>query len=208
MGIGLPLLAVLNVCELRAVLAHEFAHFYSGDTSLSPWVYRTQTSIVRVFQNLGELDAFAQVNAIRMLMELVVFIVKQYFILFLRVINFISRKQEFRSDEVACLIAGSTSGMPGLQKIHSAAVAWTSYWNSEVAPVVSHNWLPAIAEGFNLFTPSRRLPLNCRPRLRKRKHPPRPAPMILTLLFQRASRPCNRFIHREPIWTPALLCPS
>jgi heat shock protein HtpX len=111
MGIGLPLFAVLSVSELRAVLAHEFAHFYSGDTSLGPWVYRTQTSIVRVFQNLGELDAFARVNAIRMLMELVVFIVKQYFILFLRVINFISRKQEFRSDELACLIAGSTSGI-------------------------------------------------------------------------------------------------
>jgi heat shock protein HtpX len=62
MGIGLPLFAVLSVSELRAVLAHEFAHFYSGDTSLGAWVYRTQTSIVRVFQNLGELGAFVQVN--------------------------------------------------------------------------------------------------------------------------------------------------
>jgi Zn-dependent protease with chaperone function len=142
-----------------------------------------------------------------MLMELVVFIVKQYFILFLRVINFISRKQEFRSDELACLIASSTSGISGLQKIHSAAVAWTFYWNSEVAPVVSHNCLPAIAEGFKLFTQEQPLPLNSRPRSMKRKHPPRPAPWILTPLFLRASRPCNRLIHRKPIWTPVPLCP-
>src|SRR5262249_56977700 len=30
MGIGLPLLGALNVSEFRAVLAHEFGHYYGG----------------------------------------------------------------------------------------------------------------------------------------------------------------------------------
>jgi heat shock protein HtpX len=151
MGIGLPLLSVFSVSELRAVLAHEFAHFYSGDTSLAPWVYRTQTSIVRVFQNLEGLSEIARVSVIHLLMAVVTFIVKQYFVLFLRVIRFISRKQEFRSDELACLIAGTTSGISGLEKIHCATVAWTSYWNTEVVPAIGLKCLPGIAEGFRLF---------------------------------------------------------
>ncbi len=33
-GDGLPLFSILNFLELRAVLAHQFAHFYGGDTAL------------------------------------------------------------------------------------------------------------------------------------------------------------------------------
>ena len=40
MGLGLPLLAALNISQFRAILAHEFAHYYGGDTSLGPWVHR------------------------------------------------------------------------------------------------------------------------------------------------------------------------
>ena len=34
MALGYPLLAVLTVSEFRAVIAHEFAHYYGGDTGL------------------------------------------------------------------------------------------------------------------------------------------------------------------------------
>jgi heat shock protein HtpX len=47
MGIGLPLFSILNVSELRAVLAHEFADLYSGDTSLGPWVYGVHSALIR-----------------------------------------------------------------------------------------------------------------------------------------------------------------
>ena len=151
MGIGLPLLSILSVTELRAVLAHEFAHFYSGDTSLGPWLYRAQSAMLRVFRNLDELDVFARVNVIRLLMVLVSFILRQYFLVFLRVINFISRKQEFRSDELACIIGGKRSAISGLEKIHGAGLAWVPYWTSEVVPIIDHNCLPSIAQGFDLF---------------------------------------------------------
>ena len=40
MGLGLPLLQTVTVSQLEAVLAHEFGHYYGGDTRLGPWVYR------------------------------------------------------------------------------------------------------------------------------------------------------------------------
>ena len=53
LGIGLPLLPALTVPEFRALLAHEFAHFYSGDTRLGPWVYKSRSAMARVYTNLG-----------------------------------------------------------------------------------------------------------------------------------------------------------
>ena len=52
MGVGLPLLSILNVSQFRGVTAHEFAHYYAGDTRLGPWIYKTRTAIVRSFQNI------------------------------------------------------------------------------------------------------------------------------------------------------------
>ncbi len=63
MGLGLPLFAVLTVSQFRAVLAHEFAHYYGGDTSLGPWVYRTKMAIVRIFQNVGSLGQLAHCDS-------------------------------------------------------------------------------------------------------------------------------------------------
>jgi Zn-dependent protease with chaperone function len=39
MGIGLPLLELLSVDDLRAVIAHEFGNYVSVDTRLGPWIF-------------------------------------------------------------------------------------------------------------------------------------------------------------------------
>jgi heat shock protein HtpX len=151
MGIGLPLFAVLNVSELRAVLAHEFAHFYSGDTSLAPWVYRAHTVLIRSFKNMANLQEIGHIHILRLLFTLVTVAIEKYFIFFLRVTNFVSRKQEHRSDELACLIAGKQPAIRGLEKIHGAALFWAAYWAREVAPIMDRNYIPAIGEGFRRF---------------------------------------------------------
>ena len=51
MAVGLPLLSVLNISEFRGVVAHEFGHYDSGDTSIGPWVYKTQAAMIRTFIN-------------------------------------------------------------------------------------------------------------------------------------------------------------
>jgi hypothetical protein len=69
----------------------------------------------------------------------------------LRVINFVSRKKEYRADELACLVAGAEPRVQGLRKIHGASMAWGPYWNSEVVPVLNQGCKPAIADGFSRF---------------------------------------------------------
>jgi len=151
MGIGLPLFFILNVSELRAVLAHEFAHFYSGDTSLGPWLYRARTVLIRSFQNMANLQEIGHIHILRLLFTLVAVVIKRYLIFFLGVTNFVSRKQEHRSDELACLIAGKQPAIHGLKKIHGAALFWPVYWEGEVAPIIGRNCIPDIGEGFRRF---------------------------------------------------------
>lgn len=151
MGLGLPLLSLLTISQFRAVLAHEFAHYYGGDTSLGPWVYKTKTSIVRVFENIGSVGELARVAVLGVMYIVVTTLLKWYFIAFLRVINLISRKQEYRADELACLIAGRQNLIDGLQSIHRAAAAWPFYWKNDVAPSLGEGSLPAIGDGFVRF---------------------------------------------------------
>jgi Zn-dependent protease with chaperone function len=52
MMLGLPLIAVLRVSELRGVIAHEFGHFVGGETRLSTVIYRTREGIGRTIGTL------------------------------------------------------------------------------------------------------------------------------------------------------------
>jgi heat shock protein HtpX len=58
MGLGLPLLQLLSISELKAVLAHEFGHYHGGDTALGPWIYKTRSAIVRTVQSLAASDSW------------------------------------------------------------------------------------------------------------------------------------------------------
>src|SRR5580658_149664 len=57
LSLGLPLLAVLNVTEFRAILAHEFAHYYGGDTRLSSLL---RTSVVAMKRTLENTDSHSE----------------------------------------------------------------------------------------------------------------------------------------------------
>jgi len=151
MGLGLPLFPVLTVSQFRAVLAHEFAHYYGGDTSLGPWVYRTKVAIIHIFQNVGSVGELARIVILRAMYLVVTSVLEAYFNLFLRAINLVSRRQEYRADELACLVAGRQPLIDGLRAIHGAAVAWPFYWQSEVAPALGDGTLPAISDGFARF---------------------------------------------------------
>ena len=152
MAIGLPLFSILSISEFRGVLAHEFAHYYGGDTKLGPFVYRTQSAVARALQNTARFGAGVSLPWLfRLAQRGVAHLLDWYFLLFLRVINFVSRKSEFRADELACIIAGSSAVAGGLRKIHGAGSAWPSYWVSEVAPLVTSGYIPPIAAGFRQF---------------------------------------------------------
>jgi Zn-dependent protease with chaperone function len=151
LAIGLPLFYVLTLAEWRAVLAHDFAHYYSGDTSLGPWLYRAQKAMLRAFENLSSVRGLARIAILQALYLFVFYILKGTFLLFLRVINLASRRKEFRADELACLVAGTDAMSSSLKRIRGAAAAWPTYWKDELVPFLENGNLPAVGDGFVRF---------------------------------------------------------
>jgi len=151
LGIGLPLLAVLNLSEFRALLAHEFAHYYGGDTRLGPWVYSARSAMARTFENVGRIRDVGRIAIIQLLTSVVTVVLKWLFVFFMRVTNFVSRRQEYRADELAGIVAGRLPLAESLRKIHGASMAWRPYWESEIARALDENCLPPIAAGFAAF---------------------------------------------------------
>ncbi|HZU96290.1 MAG TPA: M48 family metallopeptidase [Planctomycetota bacterium] len=137
MGLGLPLMQVLSVNELRGVIAHEFGHFAGGDTKLGPWIYKTRSALVRTIVNLqGGIAGWFFL---------------QYFKLFLWITQAISRAQEYAADQHAAELVGSKAFESGLRMTRGAAVAFNSYMDSEYLPVLSAGFRPPLAEGFATF---------------------------------------------------------
>jgi heat shock protein HtpX len=158
MGLGLPLLQILTVSRFRAVLAHEFGHYYGGDTRLGPWVYKTRAAMVRTLQGLGRpyaaLEVLARLHYVILFLcapfMLVPHLLSAYLTLFLRITQLISRRQELRADELACAVAGSRALVEGLQDIHRGTAAAKAYL-SELGKVLAAGYRPPIAEGFARF---------------------------------------------------------
>lgn len=140
MGLGLPLLAVLDLSQLRAVLAHEFGHYYGGDTRLGPWLYRTRMTIGRTVKRLAERGhSTLQVPFTK------------YGELFLRITQKVSRLQELKADELAARHAGAEAMAQSLRTIHSGGAAFDLYWRNEVVAVLDEGFVPPILEGFRTF---------------------------------------------------------
>lgn len=151
MGLGLPLLALLNVSQFRAILTHEFAHYYGGDTRLGAWVHRTQMAMIRTFRAIAASGEHELPWGVAVLYMVVSGMLKWYWLLFLRAVNFVSRRQEFRADELACILAGPEWLMGGLVVVHGAAIAWPTYWQDEVVSMINLGCLPPVAAGFSYF---------------------------------------------------------
>ncbi len=148
MALGLPLLSVLNVSEFRAILAHEFAHFYGGDTRLGPWVYKARKALVESFDNLKSLNPYVRFAILQLAYVVVLRVLRWYFEAFLRITSHISRRQEYRADELASLVIGPVALIGGLKQLHAAGPAWFSYWYVEVLSLVAEGALPGVADGF------------------------------------------------------------
>lgn len=151
MGLGLPLMAAMTVSEFRAVLAHEFAHFYSGDTRLGPRVYRVRAAMSRTIRNLASDSDVIRVLTRFAIAALAYTVVVQgliaYWKLFLRVTQHIARQQEYRADELACYVAGGDAMASGLQKVVRITSLSPSFWGSVISPIVQMGYRPPLADG-------------------------------------------------------------
>ena len=139
MGIGLPLFHMMTVGELNAILAHEFGHFYGGDTALGPWIYKTRSAIIRTVTSLGQTNQWLMIPF------------EAYAKMFLRVTNAISRQQEYTADRLAAETMGAKSTITGLQKVHKYGDAFAAFFRQEYLPVINAGYQPPMLEGFEMF---------------------------------------------------------
>ena len=138
MGIGLALLNVLKVDELKAVLAHEYGHYAAGDTRLSGIIYRARSSIGLTIQHLGG-------SFIRRIFQV-------YGVLFLRLTQKMSREQEIAADEDAVRIGGREAHASGLRSVVGASAAFDSFVEDYVTTLWLEKRYPDnMYEGFREF---------------------------------------------------------
>lgn len=145
MGIGLPLFHFMTVSELSAVLAHEFGHFYGGDTALGPWIYKTRSAIIRTVVSLGQTNQWLMIPF------------EAYARMFLRITNAISRQQEFTADQLSAQTVGAKAAIAGLQKVHKYATAFEAFFRQEYLPVIGAGYRPPMLGGFNMFLKAPRI---------------------------------------------------
>jgi heat shock protein HtpX len=143
MGVGLPLLQTLDVEEFRAVLAHEFGHYHGGDTRVGPWIHKTRAAIGRTLEGLGS-------SFLRKPFE-------WYGMLFMRITQSVSRRQEFAADQLGAALAGKEAMASGLKKVHAMGPLSEAYWHQEVLPAVKRGFRPALASGFTEFLQAPRI---------------------------------------------------
>jgi heat shock protein HtpX len=149
--LGLPLLEVLTVGQLRAILAHEFGHYVARDTRIDRWLYRTRLALLRVSHmnwrgNWGRLFLYWARLPFR-----------AYTRLFLRITSAVSRRQELVADALAARVAGLDAQVGAVRRTAACGPAFDGYWESEVVPALIHGLRPPIGEGFREFLSAERV---------------------------------------------------
>ncbi|HEY7922246.1 MAG TPA: M48 family metallopeptidase [Vicinamibacteria bacterium] len=139
MGLGLPLLQVLTVPELKAVLAHEFGHFHGGDVAIGPWIYKTRDALVRTVSELHDHSEALSLPFI------------WYGNHFFRITLAVSRHQETLADRLAAGVVGARTLASGLRATNEAGFAFFPYWKGAVEPVLAAGFVPPLTAGFDDF---------------------------------------------------------
>ncbi|WP_028109562.1 M48 family metallopeptidase [Ferrimonas futtsuensis] len=134
--IGLGLVNVLNLGELKAVLAHEFGHFAQGSMAVGRWVYVAQQVIAHMVAVRDWLDKVVRfisrvdlrVAWIGWILSLVIWSIRSLMDTLFRVVviaeRALSREMEFNADLVAVSVTGSDALVNALYKLQSADEAW------------------------------------------------------------------------------------
>ncbi|MBT3784592.1 M48 family metalloprotease, partial [bacterium] len=134
--IGMGLVNVLTVGEMKAVLAHEFGHFTQKSMAVGRWVYIAQQVAYHLIYHRDLMDDFLKKVSnwdIRIawfgwLMRLVIWalraIMDTAFTLVTLAQRSLSREMEMHADLVAVSLTGSDSLIHALYKLNSADAAW------------------------------------------------------------------------------------
>ena len=110
--VGLPVLATLSVAELRAVIAHELAHFSGAFDPFAAWVYRTRRSWFAILASLNQ----------RLATPLYVFWLVRWYVPRLNAASAeVARRHELVADRIAAKVGGSRAAADALVVFESGA---------------------------------------------------------------------------------------
>jgi len=146
--IGLGLVNVLSLGELKAVLAHEFGHFAQRSMAVGRWVYiarqiaghvvARRDILDKLLRQLSRLDL--RVAWVGWILSMIVWSIRSMMDVLFRVVllaeRALSRQMEFQADLVAVSLTGSDALIHALHRLHSADDAWDktlSFANDEAA---------------------------------------------------------------------------
>ncbi len=139
--IGLGLVNVLNLGELKAVLAHEFGHFAQNSMMVGRWVYIAQQIIGHMVATRDWLDSMVRfvsrvdvrVAWLGWLISLILWSIRSLmdtlFNLVIIAERALSREMEFNADLVAVSVTGSDALINALHKLQAADHAWRTSVN-------------------------------------------------------------------------------
>jgi Zn-dependent protease with chaperone function len=142
--LGLPLLATLDTDELRAVVAHEYGHYRSGDTRFGAWIWRTRAAVLKTVHQLAATSSNFR-RVVRVPFD-------AYAKLFLRITNSISRRAEFVADQVSASVAGPDAAGRALRRLVAVSGAYDAYWHSDVVPMLEARRRPPLSGGLAAMT--------------------------------------------------------
>ena len=137
MGIGIPLMSVLDTEEFGAVLAHEFGHLHRDSGRIGAVVYMTRQAVVRQV-----LDA-PRTRWRRPLMA--------YARLYLRATRPIVHAQELAADELAARATSRRAVAASLARLPWNTVAYDTYYRTEYLPLLESGHRPPLLAGFETF---------------------------------------------------------
>jgi Zn-dependent protease with chaperone function len=143
LALGFPLVTALSRAELRAVIAHEFAHYAQRDTWLRAWLRHTELDLGRTVEWMEREQVWLR------------WAFKAYARLFRRVVLATSRQQELRADAFAAQVAGPKALQGALEAMSDLDFDWTAFQCLELAPLLEAGFTAPIAEGFKRYRSQR-----------------------------------------------------
>jgi Zn-dependent protease with chaperone function len=134
--IGLALVNVLSLGELKAVLAHEFGHFAQRTMAVGRWVYIAQQIAGHIVARRDAFDAFLarlsrvdpRIAWIGWLLSVIVWSIRSLLDFFFRIVllaqRALGREMELQADLVAVSVTGSDALVHALYRLGAADQAW------------------------------------------------------------------------------------
>lgn len=142
LSISLPLLNVLSINELRAVLAHEFAHFTGRDLFYSRIVIPVYKGAATYLDYISSVFNYngSHLGIISVPMIVPNMLMKYYLTIFHKYNMSISRDREYRADYIATLICGNEIVKEALCKIVSHGEVYDRLIDEHMSEKIVHGF--------------------------------------------------------------------